>query len=104
MSWFGIRSILHHTNDEVYEERIVLVQADDLDSAFSSAQNEAKTYVRSLGEGHTFTGYSDSYQIDSDKFENLSEVFSLMRSSKLEPGQYIDRYYDTGNERRVNLP
>jgi hypothetical protein len=30
-------------------------------------------------------------------------VFSLMRSSTLEPGEYVDAFFDTGTERQETV-
>ena len=79
----------------VYEERIVLVQADDMDSAIIKAEKEAKEYA---DLDTTYLEYVNVFNLFDYIIHNGSELYSSMRSSDLESEQYIDTFYDTGYE------
>ena len=99
LSWFGVRCLFRHHGD-VYEERVTLWRARDLDEAIALAEEEAREYaaVLSSPDGRNeYIGFAQSYVLD-DEPGHGAEVFSLMRDSDLPPGAYIDRFFDTGDE------
>jgi len=103
--WYAAKCIFKHndlaTEDHdavVYEERIILVKADDEDSAIIKAEVEAQEYIKDLGETE-FIGYTNIYNIFEESLEDLSEVFSEMRESNKMANEYLDHFYDTGKER-----
>ena len=79
----------------VYEERIVLVQAEDFQSAIEKAEKEARAYADS---GTIYLEYITVFNLYDSILRNGSEVYSEIRSSNLKPEEYIDQYYDTGCE------
>ena len=79
----------------VYEERIVLVQAVSIDSAIEKAEKEAGEYA---GSGTVYLEYVNVFNLYDYILHNGSELYSEMRSSDLEPEQYINEFYDTGYE------
>lgn len=99
--WFAVRCIFRHlglqSDDQgfVYEERIVLVQATGLDAAIAKAEHEANTYASGMVE---YLGLAQAYEIPSDTLNSGTELFSLMRSSSLEPSAYLDHFFDTKSE------
>lgn len=79
----------------LYEERITLWQAKNLDHAIELAEQDAELYA---SENMEFLGYSQAYALFEPVSGNGIEVFSLLRESNLEPEEYIDTHFDTGTE------
>lgn len=79
----------------VYEERITLWQANNIDQAIEFAEQEALTYASIEME---FVGFSQAYALFNPIPVNGVEVFSLIRESDLEPKEYIGAFFDTGLE------
>jgi len=102
--WYGaktlyqVQSNIIESPNKLYEERVVILKASSLDNAIAEAEKEASQYA-SVDSGITYIGYVNVFKIGSDKIHDKTEVFSLMRESRLEANKYIDRYFDTGNER-----
>jgi hypothetical protein len=46
-----------------------------------------------------YTGLAQAYWL-VDEPTNGTEVFALVRESALETDDYLDRFFDTGNERQ----
>jgi len=100
MSWFGVRSVVRH-EPGAYEERIVVVQADDFDGALHAGEQASAEYAASLKS--ECLGLFQCYWIPDDDIADGSlpsgtEVFSLIRASDLEPRAYLDAFFDTGDE------
>lgn len=82
-----------------YEERITLWQASDADSAIALAEAEAAEYASAIGEApDEYLGLAQSYALLDTPSQSGAEVFSLMRTSALEPNNYLDAFFDTGHE------
>lgn len=82
----------------LYEERITLWRAQDLDGALELAEREAKAYAAE--NGVEFLEYSQAYEM-SDQLDTTGvEVFSLLRESNLKPSDYLDAFFDTAAERQ----
>jgi DNA-directed RNA polymerase len=103
--WYAAKCIFRHNNlkaerdnDFVYEERIILLQAESQDSAIEKAEEEAKEYEDSL-DGTEFLGYTMVYHLYEENIGDRSEIFSEMRDSGKNPTDYLDHFYDTGSER-----
>ena len=79
----------------MYEERVILIRASTVEDAMRKGETEAKGYAR---EGIEYLGFMDLYHLATDGVGDLSEVYSLMRSSNLSPTEYLDHFYDTGTE------
>jgi hypothetical protein len=63
-------------------------------------RSEALEYAGCIEESpDTYLGIAQSYRL-ADAPADGAEVFSLMRSSTLEPGEYLDAFFDTGTERQ----
>lgn len=101
MAWYGIRSLIKHGAD-LFEERIVLLDAEDDAAAFRAAEAEVDEYcvdltdTRPMGFQQAFRLVTDDVVIDARS--GGLEVFSLIRRSDLPDGEYIDRFFDTGDE------
>lgn len=102
MGWYGVRSVYRFEaavdGHDVYEERVVLFEADDFDAAIAKAEEEATAYVAALEHGEVLPLFQ-SYAVSDDVGEG-AELFSLMRTSELEPDDYLDHFFDTGHERQ----
>jgi pentatricopeptide repeat protein len=98
LKWFGVRCVFHHSTANAYEERITLWRASDISDAISRAEAEANDYATIL-DGVSFTGMIQAYAMDDSPGEGC-EVFSLIRDSDLAHDEYVDRFFDTGEERQ----
>lgn len=103
--WYGIKLVFRHSNLEVevpgsnvYEERVILVNANSEDEAISLAELEAVEYAKDVG-GCEYLKFSSCFHTNEDKIVHLSEVYSVMRESSLSSEEYLDKFYDTGLER-----
>ena len=104
LEWYGVRCIFDHPELEsevegghVYEERVVLVRAGSFEDAIQLAEREAEQYCRGI-EPCQYIESAQAYLLVDDPTEEGAEVFSLMRSSALAPDDYVDRFFDTGDE------
>ena len=84
--------------ESAYEERITLWRAESADDAIRQAEEEAKTYETQIEI--EYLDFAQSYRI-ADAIEPGGEIFSLSRKSDLQPGDYLDRFFDTGGEYQV---
>jgi hypothetical protein len=83
-----------------YEERITLWRAFAADEAIARAEEEAQEYAETVGD--EYLGFAQSYHL-SDSPGDGAEVFSLFRDSSLEPGDYLDHFFDSGEEREQKV-
>ena len=96
--WYGVRSLFYDKEQNTYEERTILVRAESDNDAIKTAEADAKAYAKDIGI--SYTGYSDSFHLFDKEINNLSEVFSIMRTTNLSQKEYINQYLDSGTERR----
>jgi hypothetical protein len=96
-SWYGVRCVFRHRALGVYEERVTLWTARSLDEAIGRAETEAREYCEVLDEVE-YAGFAEAFRMDGAPGEG-AEVFSLMRESGLPPGEYVGRFFATGDER-----
>lgn len=103
MAVFSVRCIFRwqsrpdQVRKHIYEERITLWKANDIDEAIALAEREAQTYASDSGE--EYLEFSQAYALVEEPETNGIEVFSLLRESDLEPSQYLDAFFATGSER-----
>jgi hypothetical protein len=95
-SWISVRCIFKATDPSAYEERITLWLADSTQSAIRMAEVEAAQYADQVG--FEYVGLAQAYDLKSELVGSASEVFSLIRKSDLSPPDYIDQFFDTGEE------
>lgn len=104
LNWYAVRCIFRHpklekdNDDFLYEERILLWRAMDIDQAIEFAENEANNYAQQ--EACFYLGLAQAYQTNFSEPKSGSEVFSLMRDDDSEPAEYMNFYFDTGSERQ----
>ncbi|SHI05344.1 hypothetical protein [Streptomyces sp. 3214.6] len=96
-SWYGVRCVFGHGPLGVYEERVTLWTARSSDEAIERAEAEAAEYCEDL-DGVEYVGLAQSFRLFGSPGDG-AEVFSLMRESTLPPGEYVERYFATGEER-----
>lgn len=84
----------------MYEERITLWEASDEDQAIEYAEKEAKDYAEDTDS--EYLGFAQCYHTYEEKIGNGSEIFSLIRESKLKDEEYLNTFFDTGFERQHN--
>jgi ABC-type nitrate/sulfonate/bicarbonate transport system substrate-binding protein len=98
--WFGVRCFFRHVSSVdggTYEERVTLWAATDFEAAIRLAEAEAEEYTKDLD--CEYLGMAQAYRLDARPGQG-AEVFSLMRDSPMEPGDYLSAYFDTGDERQ----
>ncbi|PWJ51206.1 hypothetical protein SAMN06264364_12183 [Quadrisphaera granulorum] len=88
---------------DAYEERFTVWRAESMESAMALAEAEALEYARESDAGEvTFLGLLQGYRMEGEPGHG-AEVFSLVRSSDLGTREYLDRFFDTGDEHQSVL-
>ncbi|MEM8885327.1 MAG: DUF4288 domain-containing protein [Planctomycetota bacterium] len=102
--YFSARLVFVHVDlppkvedGKVYEERIVLLRAESFEAAIELAEECAHAYCEGL-DGVEPLDLVQVYELADDPEEDGAEIYSLMRSSPLPPADYLDRFFDTGDE------
>ena len=83
------------SGEHAYEERITLWEADGFSQAVQLAEADAAEYCEGLAA--TELGLAQSYLLSEDLGQG-TEVFSLIRTSDLDPEDYLNRHFDVGTE------
>jgi Domain of unknown function (DUF4288) len=101
--WYGAKCVFLHTGIDgcpgrVYEERVILVRAENFDEAIARAEGMAEGYARECG-GCSYTGFINVFHLYDESIGDGTEVYSLMRTSDLSQDEYLNSFYDTGTER-----
>jgi hypothetical protein len=99
--WFAVRCVFLALPGGTYEERVTLWRAVSADDAIAQAESEAGEYTSDLNM--EYVGFAESYELADDPTVSGAEVFSLMRDSDLSPDEYVNRFFDTGAERRTDV-
>lgn len=110
--WFSVRHILK--NEPAYEERITIWDAEHFEAALALGRAEAQNYANTLHNGVVLP-YFEVFRLFEDPVYGAAdlvpvaggeafsaahgaEVFSLIRESHLGPNEYIEQFFDTGDE------
>lgn len=99
--WFGVRCIFRTAADHgdfYYEERVTVWPAPDATEAIRLAEEEAQQYASDIDA--EYLGFAQSYAM-ADDLGAGAEVYSLIRTSDLQPTDYLTTYFDTGSERQT---
>jgi hypothetical protein len=98
--WYAVRSLFSTAGDaeNSYEERITLWRAGSSDEALEKAAAEAEEYAEFAGASY-LSDFGQAYELADAPPRNGAEVFSLTRASALPPRPYLERFFDTGDER-----
>lgn len=81
----------------LYEDRIIVLQALSIDHAIEEAEKEAKIYAQKAG--CKYLDFVSVFHLFESDIKDKTEVYSLMRDSKLSGDKYLDKFFDTGKER-----
>ncbi|WP_406299445.1 DUF4288 domain-containing protein [Embleya sp. NBC_00888] len=100
-AWHSVRCLFRHQPD-IYEERITLWRAADLDEAIALAEADALEYARDVNDAE-YLGLAQAFRLFDAQVGHGMEVFSLARDSPLEPSEYLDAFFDTGTERQRRI-
>jgi hypothetical protein len=107
LDWYGVRLVFRVLNsaDPLYEERITIWRAASFDHAISLAEVEAADYAAPDLGLFEYVGLAQAFKtfIPNESPQSGDEVFSLMRGSELDAGEYLNRFFDTGTERPARL-
>ncbi len=100
--WYSVRCVFRVISEggpgdggTDYEERLTLWMASSHAEAIALAEAEAADY--SSNGFFEYLGIAQSYWLFEPP-EHGKEVFSLIRTSELEPKAYLDQFFDTGRE------
>lgn len=96
LTWYGVRCIFKCHDDSAYEERVTLWHAESFERAIELAETEALAYAADID--FDYLGLAQAFDTKALAISNGSEVFSLVRTSSLEPRDYLDRFFDSGSE------
>ena len=95
-SSYSAKCIFRHletkSRRQIYEERIILVKADNSDAAIKKAEKNSRQYCKDL-ENCEFAGLVDVFELFDEKVTDKSEVYSAMQTSNLGPDDYLNQYY-----------
>lgn len=104
--WFGVRCVFAvgwppEAEGRSYEERVTLWRAASLEEAIGLAEGEAREYAATINDSpDTYLGLAQAYRM-LDEPGHGAEVFSLVRDSGLGHEDYLDAFFDTGEERQA---
>jgi hypothetical protein len=101
MPSFSVRCLFRskHTaasDPHMYEERLTLWSARDIDESISLAEAEAESYAADAN--WEYLGLCQAYAMFDEVQASGVEVFSLIRDSTLAPPEYIKAFFATGAE------
>jgi len=103
--WYAVRCIFSvgwppGFAGKTYEERITLWRASSGAHAIERAEEEALRYADAIIDApSTYLGLAQAYHL-YDEPNDGAEIFSLCRVNELAPTAYLDRFFDTGDERQ----
>ncbi len=101
VSLYGVRCIFKWRDRPEYEERVTVWRAKSFEAAVERAEAEAKQYAADID--FEYLGLAQAFDLKAVQIKDGSEVFSLIRTSPLAPGEYIDRFFNTGSERQRHM-
>jgi hypothetical protein len=102
-NWFAVRCMFQfprvpkQRKKRLYEERITLWQAADIDEAIALAEQEAGSYAADCG--CVYLKVAQAFALFDPVIGNGTEIFSLFRESNKKSDAYLDRFFVTGFER-----
>lgn len=111
-SWYGVRCIFatheikpwgpYQLDPGVtsYEERVTIWRATGMEAAIALAEIDAAEYAEALE--CEYLGLAQCFSFDGEPRQG-TEVFSLIRDSKLPPDEYIEAFFETGTEYQTDV-
>lgn len=100
-NWYTVRCVfqLDARNGFLYEERVTLWKAKSFDEAIAEAEKEASNYAETTKS--KYLGLAQAYLLtDLTPPSSSTEVFSMIRESNLTAKNYLDRFFDSSDERQ----
>lgn len=94
VSWYSVRCIFS-IGVGCFEERITLWQADSSERAIELAEDEARAYAADT-EGR-YLKLAQSFELYDEPLSG-GEIFSLIRTSALDDGDYLTKHFSDGSE------
>ncbi len=91
--WYAVRCIFRHPL-KTYEERITLWRATSFEDALERAETEAEAYAKE--NELEYTGYAQAFHLFAGAVEPGAEVYSMLRTSDLDPEEFVARFFDDG--------
>lgn len=101
--WYAVKCLFLHNDlkrrngKNNFEERILLVKAENFEDAIEKAEKEAIEYCETLDDVE-YLNFCNSYHIAESRIVDLTEIYSLITASDLDQNEYIKKHYDTGGE------
>jgi hypothetical protein len=100
MTWYSIRAVYAHGSDSdgsvIFEERIVLFRADDVERAFALAETESGQYLQ-LNPTFQRIGEWVAFEIAGGLSDlNKAEIWSGLSRSELSPERFYEQRYTAG--------
>jgi len=100
--WYTAKLVFRHLHPgssctRAFEERVVLIRADSEDVAMRRAEQHAAAYANDHADLED-TRFIQLFHVFDDSIDDGVEVFSLNRESALSTDDYLDAFYDTGDE------
>jgi hypothetical protein len=102
LNWYSVRCHFR-VDGRHFEERITVWQAVGFDDAIDLAEAEAEAYATTIdGE---YLGSCDCFHLPDAamKTSQGAEIYSLVRSSELDPDTYLRTFFFTGSERSAEV-
>lgn len=103
--WYAARCVFRWksvtpeaSGHQIYEERIVLIRAENFEDARHRAEGEARQYAADTDA--EFFDFVEVFHLFDRKIIDGTEIFSLIRESQLPPADYVERFFKTGKEYR----
>ncbi len=94
--WYSVKCIFEHplfaqgAEATVYEERVVILRANDFDDAIRQGEVEAQQYVEGLGGDARYAGFINAYRTGEKELADKMEVYSLMRGTTLPREAFLE--------------
>ena len=86
------------TKKYLYEERITIWKSINIDQAIEDAKQEAELYAKKIDA--KYLGLAQGFYLFDEVDSSGVEIYSLLRESDLKSEDYLDTFFDTGDERQ----
>lgn len=102
--WYGVKCLFLHKDLKLrngknnYEERVLLVRANNFDEAIEKAEKEATEYCNDLGGEVEYLKFCNAFHIYESTITDKTEIYSLITKSDLSKTDFINTHHDTEGE------
>lgn len=90
--WYGVKLLFSHSN-QLLEERIIIVRAQDFDNAQAIAMQNSREYVTGLDKAK-FVAIVDIFHMFDEELGSGTEVYSRMNDVQGDVDRYIKEHYE----------